>query len=169
MTKAAGKDRRKGPVRLDRIAETLLGPLVSKAGFSSTQILAAWPQIVGPDIASRSRPEKIRWPARRDDGDQTQATLIVRAEGVDALEIQYGAEAILERINQMFGWRAVGRISIRQAPVAAPPRPARPGIGEAETGSHADDARLAGVQDRGLRSALARLGARIEPETDTKA
>lgn len=172
-----GRRRRtKGPSRLDRLAEDLLGPVVARAGFSSTQILAAWPEIVGPELAARSRPEKLRWPPRRDteEGPETAdratpasttradaATLVVRAEGGDALEIQHLSDRIIARINALFGWRAVARIAIRQAPVADPqadtaPRP----IGNSAGGEprHSET----------LDAALARLGSHIGGGENTK-
>jgi hypothetical protein len=165
-----------GPVRLDRVAETLLDPVVSRAGFSSTQVIAAWPEIVGPELAARSRPEQLRWPKRRDDSDSgvqsvaaPGATLIVRAEGIDALEIQHMAANIAERINAIFGWRAVSRVSIRQGPVAvrAEPPKTSPAVPEAPERAGSSE-KLDTVEDDELRTALARLGARIAGETDTK-
>ncbi len=169
-----------GPVRIDRIAEKLLDPVVSKAGFSSTQILAAWTEIVGPGLAERSRPERLRWPQRREnpgrDGAESGggevregATLVVRAEGGDALELQYASAEVVARINAIFGWRAVERLTIRQAPVETgqnrPPTQRSPAD---PAKSAADEAagRLETVEDEQLRAALARLGSRIG--TDTK-
>lgn len=160
-----------GPVRLDRLAESLLDPVVSRAGFSSTQILTAWPDIVGPALAARSRPEKLRWPARRDEECGDGATLFVRAEGGDALELQYASAEIVARINAMFGWRAVERISIRQAPVddvATGPGPETRAEGFAEPDSGPDAGYLADIADDDLRAALGRLGARIGKGRDTK-
>jgi len=180
-----------GPVRLDRLAESLLDPLVSKAGFSSTQILAAWPQIVGPELAERSRPEKLRWPPRRAlvdvSGDETGehdagprsraasdgATLVVRAEAGEALELQYASDRIVARINAIFGWKAVSRLTIRQAPVETSGGPARGPADDGEGGGKRPDPSnikgLEGVADADLRDSLARLGARIETDDDTKA
>jgi hypothetical protein len=159
-----------GPVRLDRIAEPLLDPLVSKAGFSSTQILAAWAEIVGPELADKSRPEKLRWPPRSDDAGTDGGTLVVRAEGGDALELQYAASVIVERINAIFGWRAVARLAIRQAPVE------NGDLVKSDNRDHfaiaeqdiASNSSLGAIEDADLRAALARLGARIESGGDTK-
>lgn len=153
-----------GPVRLDRLAEACLGPAVMRQGFASTQMIAAWDAIVGPDLGARSRPERIRWPVRREDGGEVAAaTLVIRAEGLDALELQHMGGAIVERVNAMFGWRAIGRIAIRQAPVDAPgreatPQPAAPAV---------DSPRLRAVPDPDLRAALARLAAHIPDDEDT--
>lgn len=162
-----------GPVRIDRLAEALLDPVVSKAGFSSTQILAAWPDIVGPDLAERSRPEKLRWPARRENEDGTAgsssgATLVVRAEGGDAMELQYASAQVVAKINAIFGWRAVSRLSIRQAPVDTgrhDPHSASSASAKTEKPMDSGTAkRIAAVEDEDLRDALARLGSRIDED-----
>src|ERR1700740_17406 len=104
---------------------------------------------------------KINWP--RPVGEETPdpATLVLRVEGPAALEIQHLSAVILQRVNRFFGWQAIGRIALRQAPLRrrAPPRrppPPRP----------AGAARLAEsmpqVEDEKLRLALARLGAAIK-------
>lgn len=168
------KIKAKGPVRIDRIAEALLDPVVSRAGFSSTQILAAWPDIAGPDLAARSRPEKLRWPPRREGEVGTGAsgggaTLVVRAEGGDAMDLHYASAAIVARVNAIFGWRAVERLSIRQAPVDTGPRSGQPDpAASAEPGDNTEDAALAGIDDPDLRAALGRLGTRIGRDRDTK-
>ncbi len=168
------KIKAKGPVRIDRIAETLLDPVVSRAGFSSTQILAAWSEIAGPDLAARSRPEKLRWPPRRDGevgtgASASGATLVVRAEGGDAMELQYASAAIVARVNAIFGWRAVERLSIRQAPVDPGSRALQSDpAASAEPGADPEDAGLAKIEDPDLRAALSRLGTRIALDRDTK-
>jgi hypothetical protein len=81
-------------------------------------------------------------------------------EGPAALEIQHLSAVILERVNRFFGWQAIGRIALRQAPLRrrqppAPPPPLDPEIA----------ARIAAslpVEDEDLRQALGRLGAAIK-------
>lgn len=154
----------KGPVRLDRLAEACLGPAVMRQGFASTQMIAAWDAIVGPDLAERTRPERIRWPVRREDGGEVAAaTLVIRAEGLDALELQHMGGTIVERVNAMFGWRAVGRIAIRQAPVE--PQVEVPA--ERSAPPSVDSPQLRAVPDPELRAALARLAAHIAGDEDT--
>ena len=46
------------------------------------------------------------------------ATLVLRVEGPAAIEIQHLSNVILERVNRFFGWQAVGRIALRQAPLS---------------------------------------------------
>jgi protein-disulfide isomerase len=44
-----------------------------------------------------------------------------------ALEIQHSSDVILQRVNRFFGWSAVGRLALRQAPLSRrdPPRSSR--------------------------------------------
>ena len=78
-----------------------------------------------------------------------------------ALEIQHSSDAILQRVNRFFGWSAVGRLALRQAPLsrrAPPKRAAAP-----DPKAVAEVAKtLSAVEDDELRDALARLGASIK-------
>ena len=86
---------------------------------------------------------------------------MLRVEGPAALEIQHQSGVILERVNRFFGWQAVGRIALRQAPLSRPKqRPALPKIDPVETEKVA--ATLSGIADDDLRMALARLGAAVK-------
>ena len=71
---------------------------------------------------------KINWPRQSGDGgDQPEpATLVLRVEGPAAIEIQHLSAVILERVNRFFGWQAIGRIALRQAPLRRQRRPQPP-------------------------------------------
>jgi hypothetical protein len=71
------------------------------------------------------------------------------------------SSVIIDKVNRFFGWRAVGRIQIRQAPlmrrnVKKKSRGPDPAVVERIAAGMAD------VADEGLRDALARLGASIK-------
>ncbi len=122
-------------------------------GFASAEILARWADIVGPEVAAHSEPMKINWPRTKDTGDEAPepATLVLRVEGPAALEIQHLSAVILERVNRFFGWQAIGRIALRQAPLRRRERPkAPPPPDPAIAAPHRR--RLAGNQGRGLTS-----------------
>lgn len=139
-----------------------LGPALAAQGFSGADIVASWPEIVGERLAARSRPLKVEWPRRRpgpDTGGRPEpATLVIRVESAFALEFQHLAPLLLERINAVYGWRCVGRIVLKQGPVAPRTQAALP----ARTMTAADRQRIAAaidpIDDEGLRSALGRLG-----------
>jgi hypothetical protein len=142
------------------LAPTLTGVLKTQ-GFASAEILARWPTIVGPEIAAASEPMKINWPRTRDGETPEPATLVLRVEGPAALEIQHMAAVILERVNRFFGWQAIGRIALRQAPLrrAAPKKPPAPP--DPETAARIA-AGLPNIEDEALRAAIGRLGAAIK-------
>jgi hypothetical protein len=146
-----------------RSLRDLLGKLVAdsfaRQGFASAELVTRWPDIVGPEIAAHSEPMKMMWPRPADGEESDPGILVLRVEGPAAIEIQHLAAVICERVNRFLGWRAVGRIALRQAPLrrAAPKDTVAPD--PAATARVA--ATLTAVQDEDLRQALARLGAAV--------
>src|SRR3954468_1229274 len=98
---------------------TLVGKTIDdafkKQGFASREVVTRWAQIVGPEVAAHAQPMKMQWP-RGTNNEQAPATLVLRVEGPAAIEIQHQAALIIERVNRFFGWHAVERITLRQAP-----------------------------------------------------
>ncbi len=149
------------PRPLADLTGAALGDMLKRQGFASSEIVARWAEIAGPEIAAHSEPLKINWPRHPDETAPEPATLILRVEGPAALEIQHQSAVILERVNRFFGWRAIGRIALRQAPLRrretprppAPPDPAAAGRIAAS---------LPQIEDEGLRQALGRLGAAVK-------
>ena len=78
-----------------------------------------------------------------------------------ALEIQHASDVILQRVNRFFGWSAVGRLALRQAPLSRRDRPAAPGAPDPKAVAEVAKT-LSSVEDEELRAALARLGASIK-------
>jgi hypothetical protein len=78
-----------------------------------------------------------------------------------ALEIQHASDVILQRVNRFFGWSAVGKLALRQAPLSRRDRRLVPSAPDPQ--SVAEVAKtLSSVEDEELRAALARLGASIK-------
>ncbi|ABD89894.1 DUF721 domain-containing protein [Rhodopseudomonas palustris] len=143
----------------------LLGGVFSDAfarqGFASRELVARWAEIAGPEVAEFAEPIRIQWP-RPVEGQQTQpATLILRVEGPMALEIQHASDVILQRVNRFFGWNAVAKLALRQAPLSRRRKP-KPPPGPDPEAVAALAQTLGSVEDEELRSALARLGASIK-------
>jgi hypothetical protein len=134
----------------------------AKQGFAARELVTRWAEIAGAEVAAHSEPLKIQWPRPVQGQPQEPATLVLRVEGPMALEIQHASHVILERVNRFFGWSAVGRLALRQAPLSR--RRDQP------IASRAPDAAavakvaetLSSVEDEELRAALARLGASIK-------
>jgi hypothetical protein len=125
------------------VAKRALG----RRGFAEGGLISDWRAVVGPELAASC------WPDR----------LSIRVAGGFATELQHLVPQVLERVNGHFGYRAIDRISILQAPADAPATPRRtteqPPDRRPEPGRAGDlEAALTGVEDPDIRAALARLG-----------
>ena len=133
----------------------------AKQGFAARELVTRWAEIAGADIARHAEPLKMQWPRPVEGQPQEPATLVLRVEGPAALEIQHKSDMLLERVNRFFGWHAVGRLALRQAPLSRRERPARPR--QPDPKEVAEVAKtLSAVEDEALKDALARLGAAIK-------
>jgi len=142
------------------VAGKCLAESFSRQGFTSAELVTHWHDIVGGEVAGLSEPLKIQW-SRSHADDPEPGVLVLRVQGPAALEIQHMSDVIIERVNRFLGWRAVGRLALRQAPLARrpkrlPPPPIDPQAAERVA------ATLTTIADEGLRGALARLGAAIK-------
>ncbi len=139
--------------------------MLVRQGFSESELILNWDDIVGERLAANSRPIKLQWSARGTgaypDAPLSAATLVVRVEGGFALELQHMTDQVLARINGHLGWRCVGRLAFRQGPLERPePAVSRQGAPSPAALAQASD-HVVGVADEALRSALARLGAHV--------
>lgn len=159
------KPARSFPRPLSEFLGATMGGALRAQGFASTEIIARWTDIVGPEIGKHSEPIKINWPrVKNDTGDEDQAepaTLTLRVEGPAALEIQHLSAVILERVNRFFGWQAIGKIALRQAPLHRRIQPGPPPPPDPAVAAHIA-AGLTEIEDDDLREAIARLGAAIK-------
>ena len=155
------KPSRSFPRPLSTFAPAMLGDSLKAQGFASSELIARWAEIAGPEIAAHSEPIKINWPRAQEDTSPAPATLVLRVEGPAALEIQHLSAVILERVNRFFGWQAIGRLALRQAPLRRREAPVPPPPPDPEAAARIA-ASLPEIGDDALRQALARLGASIK-------
>lgn len=142
-----------------RLLASVLTPAARRRGFAEMAVLQEWAVIVGPRLAQRSTPVKLAFKSR----ETRCGELVLRAGGGAALELQHAAPQIIERINDYCGFKAVGRLRLIQAP---PPRrqcqaPVRPRVLSPQELATID-AHVSGIDDAGLREALASLGRSIQ-------
>ena len=133
----------------------------AKQGFAARELVTRWAEIAGPEIARHSEPLKIQWPRPVEGQPQEPATLVLRVEGPAALEIQHASDALLQRVNRFFGWSAVGKLALRQAPLSRREKPRASRAPDAKAVAQVAET-LSGIEDEELRAALARLGASIK-------
>lgn len=101
----------------------ITGPLIATRRMALPLIVADWPVLVGEALARVSLPEKMGGRARS--GNAAILTIRV-AHGTVAIELQHREPWLIERINQHFGYRAIGTLRFRQAPLSAAGGPAGP-------------------------------------------
>jgi hypothetical protein len=154
--KIAGQMRRGGGLRrLPDLLSSVLDPAARRRGLAEAKLLTDWPTIVGPALAGRCQPVRLD----RSTGLQG-GVLVLHAAGSAGLELQHSELQILERINGFFGYPAVRRLRLIQAP--PPRRRSRPAPRVDRPVSAADELEVRQavqmIRDPALRTALADLG-----------
>ena len=146
------------PVAAGSILRRATAAALRRRGFGEGEVIARWPEIVGPRLAALTAPEKLH--QRR--GDLAGAVLHIRVAGAAAVELQHMAPTVMERINGFYGYRAVDRLKFVQGPLPVLEKP-RQAKQRALTGaeSAALTAHTAGTKSADLRQALERLGSSI--------
>lgn len=154
--------RRRGLRALAATLPRIAAPAARQRGFAETGILTDWEAIIGPELAADTQPERLAFPREANLG----ATLHLRAAPGVALELQHLEPQIIERINRFFGYRAVVRLKMVQAPLAAVRGPRRPQprrLTPAE--EKALETSVEGIGEDRLKQALIRLGKAIGSRT----
>jgi hypothetical protein len=151
-----GSAGRKGAVALGSLIGAIIDPVTRRRGFATADLIAAWPDIVGARFADCTSPDKIVWPREENGGP---AVLVLKVDGPRAVYVQHEAGQILERINGFLGYGAVGRLRIVQAPTGRAKPAEKPRTPELSAAAEAAvGTSVAGIDEGGLKDALARLG-----------
>jgi hypothetical protein len=159
MADSDQKRRSRGALPLSALVGRVINPVARKRGFAAADLIAAWADVVGSELAGCTRPQKIVWPHGEANAD-LPGVLTLKVEGPRAIMVQHQVDQIVERVNAFFGYAAVGSVRIVQAPLGAAVRPHAPPADVPLPPE--DEARLAeaihAVEDQPLREALDRLG-----------
>lgn len=140
---------------LDKHFRALTREAFARHGHAFAALAQRWPEIVGEELARHCRPERIQWP--RGSGAEAQkhgGTLVIGASPGRALDLQYEAPRIIERIAAFLGYGALASVRIVTAagPLNKPLKTPR------EPGKPIPDQNLTEIPDDALRAALVRLG-----------
>lgn len=108
-----------GPVAAARLFGKVLSPALRRRGFAETEVVERWREIIGDDLAGVCVPEKLSFARNQAAG----GTLHLRAAGAAGLRLQHLMPQIIDRVNSFYGYRAVGRVRLLQAPLPPEPRP----------------------------------------------
>ncbi len=104
---AADGKRRWGPTALAALVPPIVRPAFRKRSPAGSRILADWPMLVGPAVASRVEPRHF-----------AKGTLTVVCDGPTAMELQLAERVLMERINVALGENCVERIRVVQGRVS---------------------------------------------------
>lgn len=131
-------DQRRKTNSYVRAAGSFVPKIAAKAfekfGFHSAEIMTDWARIIGADIAKYTEPERLKWPRTYSSGEtladgrdaRPGGTLILRVDPSRALDVEYKAAEIMDRINRYFGYRAIASLKIVQAPLTQHPSRRQP-------------------------------------------
>jgi hypothetical protein len=153
------KRRWGGLRRLNTIVPAVTRDTLSRRGFLQGEVVARWRDIVGPNLADHTVPERLAFPR----GDRHGANLVIRVAPGLAPELQHSSPRVIERINAYFGYGAVASLKLIQAPVPPPvvsQRRQRRSLNRTEVKAVRDE--VAGTRDPDLRRALERLGCSLK-------
>lgn len=138
-------------------------------GFAVARLLTDWADVVGPQMAARTRPVKITH------GRDFGATLVLLTTGPQAPLVEMELPRIREKVNACYGYNAIARIRLTQtAPTGfaegqavfthatqAPAPPAPEAVSQARQCAQ-------GITDPDLRAALEKLALnRLAPRQGT--
>ncbi|MCE2516302.1 MAG: DUF721 domain-containing protein [Alphaproteobacteria bacterium] len=113
-----GGHRKGRSQRLNAVTSKLIGPALRARGITINRIITEWRLIAG-DAADWCEPASIRFaPNKTDDG-----TLTINVSSGRGPEMQMMTGELMRRVNQVFGYAAVNRITISQTTLtpSAPP------------------------------------------------
>src|SRR5579883_819669 len=146
-----------GPRHMSRMVPEVAGKALGKKGLGYGKLVTEWPQIAGPYLGEATAPVKLAFPR----GERTDATLTIEVVPARAVEVQHVLPQLLERVNAVFGYRAVARIKLVQALPARAPKFV--GLRPLSVREEGELTALTEIVPAGeLRDALERLGRAVQ-------
>jgi hypothetical protein len=145
---------------MPRAIANAIGQVARRAVGKDWDIYAAllehWAEIVGPEYAQATTPVKINFPHQPLEPRRRNGTLTVRLPRGLAMEFSFKAEPMKQRINNYFGYDAIGRIVFDPVYTSPPAPVAMPPIDPDAVAKLHEDAGT--VTDSDLRAALESFG-----------
>jgi len=110
------------PRQLSQSVEKVARQAVGKDWGLYAALLDHWQEIVGSDYAQVTTPAKVTFPHQPNEARRRNGTLTVRLPKGLAMEFTYKTEQMRQRINNYFGYDAIGKIAFDPV-FGAPPKP----------------------------------------------
>lgn len=134
----------------------VVGPMLRKRGFASTEILENWATIVPAPYNQETIPDKLVW--RRGEG-ATAGTLYVRCTPAQRLGVSYDAAILVGAINRYFGYVLVDAVRLSAEPFM--PHSGQTTQDGAQPNAEVRnliEAQIKNVEDDALKKSLQKLG-----------
>ena len=136
---------------VDKVTENVF----YKRGFAHKKLITDWRYIVGEVLYTKTVPQKVIFPK----GAKTDGILYIQVSIGWATEVQHLEPIILEKIATYFGYKAIKKISILQAPIyRQKPAPEQPEKHISEKDKHIIANMVHKVKDDELKQRLKKLG-----------
>jgi hypothetical protein len=148
-----------------RLTAKLTKRTLGQEGAAMAGLMQQWPLIAGAKLS------KLCWPTRLVRGRKgMHGTLTLHVRTAGAVQIGAAQDMLVQRINAHYGFAAVSRLKLVQAPL--PTVQQRPRLGRPHQPPSHQVARraktLSHVQDDNMRQALAELAEAIEAKQKRK-
>ena len=134
-----------GPRALGTMVPGLTREAFRKRSPAAAQVMMDWPVIVGPELARVTTPKRL-----------TRGVLTIGCAGPVAMELQYLAGELMNRINAHLGSSLITQLKFQQVSLDFPAAPKPVTIAPAVVA--AAEAAVADIPEGDLRTARAALG-----------
>ncbi|WP_162274420.1 DUF721 domain-containing protein [Tardibacter chloracetimidivorans] len=90
------------------LLRTVAAPAMRRMGFGRSELVARWPEIVGPALAQHTTPMTLRYPP----GSRARGVLDIATDRAQAAAVRAEIPELIARINERFGYPAVAHVKI---------------------------------------------------------
>ncbi len=83
---------------------------IKEKNFVEVSLIKQWNNVVGDDIAKCCWPIKVMFSNIKN----SNGVIFIKTKRGKSMEIEFKSEEIIEKLNQYFGYKAIGKISVVQ-------------------------------------------------------
>ncbi len=150
---------------VSRSVPALIGKMFERKYIALGRIVTNWTEIMGPELALRATPAKIKFFKPKSEKEKPYATLEIATTSADAAVLIYRKEYILQRLEIFFGDRWITDIKFTHLEVKTPPKPPKRTKTLTEDEKNYLSQVLEDVEDADIKERLASLGQSILQES----
>jgi hypothetical protein len=147
---------------ISEAAARIAGKSFARKYIALGRVVSNWSEIVGPDLALKAQPVRIRYQKNEKSPKKPEACLDIAVSSAEATLLHYQKDLILERLNQIFGERWISAIRFVHEPantVLKRVKKAKSPLTEGQKNTLSG--MLAGITDPEVKARLENLGKEI--------